>query len=214
MDRPIGAVAGIRPFHNPSGRVYLWVEWPGWRKRQTRRSQKPLGAIPCGFESHSRHLWRRNDFRRTEGGPEFRTGPETVPLTGKIGPPHHPRRGTEGWPAAENRDECRDGRVGAGRRRHSARKSGRMSSAPAQRSIAIYLPPEIRGVCGPRSHAGRPCRHPSRSPATPRAQARFTCASLQARFAPARGWKPRRSGHRGDLILVVPSWHGAAPVGR
>src|SRR6266542_4577034 len=31
---------------------------PGWRNWQTRRSQKPLGASPWGFDSPSRHHFK------------------------------------------------------------------------------------------------------------------------------------------------------------
>ena len=37
-------------------------------ERQTRRSQKPLGATPCGFESHLRHRTRIGQIDRSWGG--------------------------------------------------------------------------------------------------------------------------------------------------
>ena len=45
---------------------------PGWRKWQTRRSQKPLGVIPCGFESRSRY----KAFRK------WKTGQGVLPEAG------------------------------------------------------------------------------------------------------------------------------------
>ena len=36
---------------------------PRWRNRQTRRSQKPMSARTCGFDSRSRHQVQRLDYR-------------------------------------------------------------------------------------------------------------------------------------------------------
>ena len=38
-------------------RLQLWysVAVPGWRNWQTRRTQNPVGATPCRFDSYARH---------------------------------------------------------------------------------------------------------------------------------------------------------------
>src|SRR6266853_4311049 len=49
---------------------------PGWRNWQTRRTQNPVGATPCGFDSRPRHflhVWTPS--RSAAGG----TSPATTP---------------------------------------------------------------------------------------------------------------------------------------
>ena len=47
-----GPISRVRAFGLP-GFAAGWVL--AWRNRQTRRNRSPLGASPCGFDSHRQH---------------------------------------------------------------------------------------------------------------------------------------------------------------